>query len=177
MVRMGSAVRFRRGAPLESCSSDRVHYPAYRMPAATPAPVRLTRSGYTPGRGLLPEAFVGRLATQAAANPRVPISHPMIACHPALSATGGRRTLPDDAAADASHQALACKLGEVAPHRHFRNGEGLRKFRNLNVITCLEQPEHVLHALRLREIPEIDRVVDGRDPMLGPRGSQAPAST
>ena len=51
------------------------------------------------------------------------------------------------AAADARDEALAARAGEVAAHRHLRNRKRFRKFRNLNGIARLEQPEHVLHAL------------------------------
>ena len=64
------------------------------------------------------------------------------------------------AATDARDKALPRELPEIAPDRDLRDGKRLRKFRNLNVIACLEQAHHVLHALRLREVPKVDRVVD-----------------
>ena len=60
-----------------------------------------------------------------------------------------------DAAPDARDEALTRELGEIAAHGDLRHGEGLRKFRNLNVIPRLEQAEDMLHALRLREIAKI----------------------
>ena len=80
-----------------------------------------------------------------------------------------------DAAADPRDEALPRELPEIAPDRDLRDGKRFRKFRNLNVIARLEQPQHVLHALGLREIRE-DRpiVVDAQrqyDP--GPRKSIA----
>src|SRR5262249_43461409 len=67
------------------------------------------------------------------------------------------------AAADARHAPVPSQLAEVVPDGDLRHGEGLRKFRNLNVIAGFEQAQHVLHPLRLREIAEIARGVDGRD--------------
>src|SRR5207245_2248337 len=63
-------------------------------------------------------------------------------------------------AANARDQTLARKLGEVAPHRHLGNGESLRKFRNLNVISRLEQPQHVFHAPGLRKVAKTVHPID-----------------
>ena len=64
------------------------------------------------------------------------------------------------AAADPRYETLPRELPEIAPDRDFGDGKGLRKFRNLNVIACLEQAQHMLHALGLREVRQVDRVVD-----------------
>ena len=57
-----------------------------------------------------------------------------------------------DAAADAGDEPLPRQLAEVAPNRDFRNREGFRKFRNVNGIARLEQPQDFLHPLVLRQI-------------------------
>ena len=65
-----------------------------------------------------------------------------------------------DAAANAGDETLARELGQVAPHRHLRNGECLRKFRNRKVVPRLEQAEHVIQALRLRKVAKIVHPLD-----------------
>ena len=55
------------------------------------------------------------------------------------------------AAADAGDEALVGERGEVAAHRDLRNRKRFRKFRNLNGIARVEQPEDVLHPLVLRK--------------------------
>ena len=68
--------------------------------------------------------------------------------------------------------------GKIAADGHLRDGEGFRKFRNRNVIARLEEPQHVLHAFGLREIPKFRRRnaalrrVDGRDHTPSPASSQ-----
>ena len=69
-------------------------------------------------------------------------------------------------APDPSHEPLTRQLSEVAPDRDLGYGKRLRKFRNLNVITSLEQAQHVLHPLGLRKAGEVDRVAD--QARLGP---------
>ena len=50
-------------------------------------------------------------ATQAAAKPTMPISQPRMACQPAVSSTGGRRTSPEAAAWAASLRTAATSAG------------------------------------------------------------------
>jgi hypothetical protein len=65
------------------------------------------------------------------------------------------------AAPDPRHEPLPRQLPEIAADGHLGNSKRLRKFRNLNVITRLEQAQHMLHPLRLREVPQVDCAVDG----------------
>src|SRR5581483_5927006 len=58
---------------------------------------------------------------------------------------------------------LSSQRLQVAPDGDLRDRKGFRKFRNRNGIPDLEQPQDVLHALGLREIAEIDSVVDAGD--------------
>ena len=53
------------------------------------------------------------------------------------------------ATTDAVHETLARKLREIAADGDLGNREGFRKFRNVNGITVLEHPQHLLHALAL----------------------------
>ena len=82
-------------------------------------------------------------------------AHPQIEAELRLALLQGTR-----AAADPRDEALTGQLPEIAPHRDLGDGKRLRKFRNLNVIPRLEQAQHMLHSLGLREVGEVDRVVD-----------------
>ncbi len=74
-------------------------------------------------------------------------AHPQIEADLRLTRAGAPARRPGSA-----RRGPAGQLPEVAPDGDLRNGKRFRKFRNLNVISRLEQPEHMLHPLLLRQI-------------------------
>ena len=59
------------------------------------------------------------------------------------------------AAADTSDETLPGQLAEIAPHRDLRDGEGFRKFRNVDGVARLEQAQNFAHPLVLGQIRHV----------------------